>query len=80
MTTKLQEIISRAGGVTKFGEAVGVTKQAAHKWLLTRVPAERCWQVVKAMNELGIEVTPEDLRPDVFCEPTENKESFNQRQ
>ena len=69
MNTKaaLEEAVSRAGGVTRMAEAVGVVQPAVSNWLSRgRTPANKC---LKIQQLTGVSV--HRLRPDVFGPPEE---------
>ena len=57
---KAAEII---GGIPLLAKACGVSVQAAHKWINSRAPDERCLQIEQATDG---QVTRYELRPDIF--------------
>lgn len=52
-------VVKAAGGPTKLGDALGISRQAVGKW--TRVPIERIAEVEQASG-----MARESMRPDVF--------------
>lgn len=56
-----------AGSLTKLAQKVDVTKGAVGQWG-DRVPAERVLDVARAV---GFAVTPHELRPDLYPNPTD---------
>jgi DNA-binding transcriptional regulator YdaS (Cro superfamily) len=54
-------------GLSHLAKRLDVTYQALRKWETTRVPAERCYPLVQAVEqeEQGA-ITVHDLRPDIF--------------
>lgn len=55
-------------GIENLAAALGVTRQAIRKYERTRVTAERVLQISK---QTGWRVTPHDLRPDLYPNPTD---------
>lgn len=51
-------------GLQLLAAACGVSYQAVRKWERKRCPAEQCQAVAQAT---GHQVTPHELRPDVFA-------------
>jgi DNA-binding transcriptional regulator YdaS (Cro superfamily) len=67
----LDKAIFLAGGVTALAEKLGVRQSVVSNWKTRgsnpRVPAERCIAIEQATDGA---VTRQELRPDVFGEPT----------
>ena len=62
------------GGIAKLASICKITPQAAHKWVNTQVPANRCIQIEQATNGA---VTRYELRPDVFGSPDSPDQPVN---
>lgn len=54
------------GKVTKCAEKLGVTYQAIRKWERTGVPAERVLPIIRITHG---QITPHELRPDIYPDP-----------
>jgi DNA-binding transcriptional regulator YdaS (Cro superfamily) len=62
----LQNIIRRLGGPAAVGRVLGVRSQAVSLWVAkNRVPIDRVPALVALGRALGVDLKPEDLRPDV---------------
>src|SRR5258708_14279048 len=59
----LNRAIEAAGGVVQLARKMGITQPSISNW--NRVPAERVIAVAAATG-----VSPEQLRPDLFIEPS----------
>ena len=56
------DIISRAGGVYRVAEELGVTRQAVEQWIgSNRIPAERALAVARLAQ-----ARPSEVRPDLY--------------
>lgn len=66
-TDALKTAIRRAGGATRLGAALGITRQAVEQWVV--VPAER---VLAVERETG--VSRYALRPDIYGPPPTPKQ------
>lgn len=65
----LERAIDEVGGKSKLARAVGVTKQAISKWVRQRsIPVER---VISVSRATGWQVTPHQLRPDIYPNATD---------
>ena len=67
LMNQITEIIEFLGGPVKAGTALGVTYQAVKKWEKNRVPAEQVLSVVRAVSG---RVSPHELRPDIYPDPS----------
>ena len=62
---KPAEIITKLGGPTAVGEALGVTPQAISIWLAKgRIPLERVDEVLHVARDKGIKLKATDIRDD----------------
>ena len=74
----LREYLTSHSTFTAFGKIFGLSQPAVTSWVKSGVPAERCYAVAKAT---GFLVTPHELRPDLYPNPTDapcNIDSGNQ--
>lgn len=51
-----------------FARSLGVTQGAVSQWLIRGVPPER---VLSLCQESGWQMTPHELRPDIYPNPTD---------
>jgi DNA-binding transcriptional regulator YdaS (Cro superfamily) len=63
----IAEAISKAGGPTKLGRALGITRQAVEQWKGRVVPPEHVLAIEKLTG-----VTRYELRPDIYGPPPTN--------
>jgi len=62
----VKKAISLLGGYAATARLLGLTRSAIHQWGVRRCPAE---QVLRLCGLVEYEITPEQLRPDVFADP-----------
>lgn len=58
----VKELINKAGGARKVAEMCGVSHQAVYNWV--NIPAPHVLRFSRLLD-----IPPETIRPDVFCEP-----------
>lgn len=63
-TNALRKTIRKLGSVTALGHACGVTSQAVSQWEVA--PSQH---VIVIAAATGFEVTPHELRPDLYPHP-----------
>lgn len=63
---KTKVIIKRLGGPQAIARALGITHGAVCQWQTRKIPAERCPELEALAKGLGVPITKEDMRPDVF--------------
>lgn len=63
----VQLSIDLSGGRPRFARLMGVTEEAVRRWMLHGVPPGRVLQVCRVTYGA---VTPHDLRPDLYPDPT----------
>lgn len=73
--TGIEKAIQKYGTATALGEAVGFSKVTISNWRKNGVPAERVFLV---FNVAG--VTPHELRPDLYPNPTDGLPAQEARQ
>lgn len=64
--TGIENAIRASGSASALGTAIGVTKMAVSLWRKNGVPSSRVIQIYKATG-----VTPHELRPDLYPNPTD---------
>ncbi|EPK7283707.1 TPA: transcriptional regulator [Citrobacter farmeri] len=64
--TGIENAIHTFGSASALGAAIGVSKMAVSLWRKNGVPADR---VLSIFNATG--VTPHELRPDLYPNPTD---------
>lgn len=65
-TMDVQDIIKKLGGPVLVSQHFGITSQAVSNW--KRVPAERVPHLVMMAKSMGVNITAEDMRPDIEWE------------
>lgn len=69
MKCSIEKSVQILGGQSALARLIGVSQPAVHKWRKTGiVPVRRAISIARAT---GWEITPHDLRPDVFPNPTD---------
>lgn len=63
-----RELIKKAGGPVAVGRLFGIAGQAVSGWYQNGVPADRVLTVCAATDW---QVTPHELRPDIYPNPTD---------
>jgi len=64
MTTR--DIIKKLGGPVYVGWYLGINSQAVSHWSSKdRIPAARVPELMLLCHELGIKITPKQMRPDI---------------
>ncbi|MBK0003400.1 YdaS family helix-turn-helix protein [Erwinia sp. S38] len=64
--TGIENAIRKFGSASSLGSVLGVSKMAVSLWRKNGVPADR---VLSIFNATG--VTPHELRPDLYPNPTD---------
>lgn len=64
--TGIESAIRKSGSASALGSAIGVSKMAVSLWRKNGVPADR---VLSIFNATG--VTPHELRPDLYPNPSD---------
>lgn len=68
MKVKIQKKILSICSQAELGRRIGKRSQTINGWFKDKVPAE---QVLKTSRLLGWAVTPHELRPDLYPNPTD---------
>lgn len=63
-----RELIKKAGGPVAVGRLFGIAGQAVSGWYVKGIPADRVLTIAEATQW---QVTPHDLRPDIYPNPTD---------
>lgn len=63
----IADAIRKAGGPTKLGKALGITRQAVEQWRERVVPPEHVLAIEKLTG-----ITRYELRPDIYGSPPAN--------
>lgn len=66
---KLGKVIELAGGQSALAKAIGLKQGHIYYWMKTgRIPGDHVLAVCEAVS---FEVTPHELRPDIYPNPTD---------
>jgi DNA-binding transcriptional regulator YdaS (Cro superfamily) len=61
-----RDIIRKLGGPVYVGWYLGINSQAVSHWSSKdRIPAARVPELMLLCNELGVRITPKQMRPDI---------------
>jgi len=64
----METLITHCGGVTKTAKLIAVAQPVVSHWRQRGIPADRVLSVARAT---GWKVTPHQLRPDIYPNPTD---------
>lgn len=61
----ITKIIQALGGSSIVGRTLGVAPQATSQWARRGVPLDRVLGLIRLGKERGVDITPQQLRPDL---------------